>query len=155
MSLSDLAAIAEVTASVGVIASLLFLAIQIRKASAVDNSSNILETVKALSNWAKEFSKDEEWMNFCLRGLEDYESLSEQERLRFNYAMNSIVILVESVVLSEKLGVIGKEELAAGSSWVETFAKKKGFRDWWRARGRNTFTSTFVEFVEGLDQFET
>ena len=144
MSLSDYAAIAELVAAVGVIASLIFLAIQIRKGAATENSNNILETVRALSDWSKDYSSDEERMKVCLKGFADYRSLTELESEQFNFAMISIVILVESVVLSRKLGVIGDEELAAGTSWIDNLAEHDGFRDWWFARGRKRFTAGTV-----------
>ncbi len=155
MTLTDYAAIAELIAASGVIASLLFLAVQVKKGSATDNSSNILATVRALSDWSKDFSSNDELAKVCRKGFKDYGSLSEIESERFHYAMVSIVILVESVVLSNKLGVIGEEELTAGTSWIVNFAANKGFRDWWHSRGRKTFTKTFVEYVENLEALET
>jgi len=154
MSLSEIAAIAELIASVGVIASLLFLAVQIRKGSAAENSANVVATVRAFSDWAKEFGANEEWAELCHKGLDDYEGLSDIEQARFSNIMTSLVILVESVVLSNKLGVIGEEELAAGLGYLERYAKHKGFRDWWFSCGRNMFTKTFVKYVENLDQIK-
>ncbi len=84
MNWDAIGAVGEAIGAVGVIASLLYLAAQVRagrRASAVESK---LESTRLLNDFVDSLIKSPELNALFLRGLTEIDSLSEEEYLRFS-----------------------------------------------------------------------
>ncbi len=110
MTLEDLGNLGEFVGAIGVVASLLYLAFQIRQnTSQMEQNTRSTEfaTLNALVQDAQQFrllvAQDAECMRIYREGLRDFESLNEEERWRFGalmqYLFNNFLMHWRSVDL--------------------------------------------------------
>ena len=93
-------AIGEVVGGIAVIATLLYLAIQVRQnAESVRNAAS-LSVNEGLAEINRRLSNDSEFAALWLRGLKDYRGLSDVERARFAaYALDimNLAVYVDNI----------------------------------------------------------
>ena len=94
-------AIGEVVGGVAVIATLLYLAVQIRQnARSVRNAAS-LSVNEGLAEINRRVSNDPEFADLWLRGLKDYGGLTGVERMRFgSYALDilNLAVYVDNII---------------------------------------------------------
>ena len=83
MSLENLYFIAEIVAALAVIASILYLAIQVKQSTAQNQASARFEFVRAMGEANLAIAQDESLAAILTKGVNDFESLSKNERIRF------------------------------------------------------------------------
>ena len=147
MSLEDLGNIGEFVAAVGVIISLIYLALQIRQntASVRTSTQHQLASVFAAANVIMGSSPDAGWV--FLRGLQDPDELTEEEVFRFWCLFQATCRLYENVFYQRQAGALGDP---AWFGWVQSMKATfsgPGARAWWQAR-RFMFHSEFCQFME-------
>ena len=147
MSLEDLGNIGEFVAAVGVIISLIYLALQIRQntASIRTSTQHQLASVFAAANVIMGSSPDAAWV--YLRGLQDPDELTEEEVARFASLLQAASRLYENVFYQRQAGALADP---AWFGWVQSMKATfsgPGARAWWKAR-RFMFHSEFCQFIE-------
>jgi hypothetical protein len=147
MSLEDLGNIGEFVAAVGVIISLIYLAVQIRQntASIRTSTQHQLGSVFANANVIMGSSPDAGWI--FLRGLRDPDELTEEEVFRFATLFQAASRLYENVFYQRQAGALDDP---AWFGWVQSMKATfsgPGARAWWKAR-RFMFHSEFCQFME-------
>jgi hypothetical protein len=83
MSIMEIAALAEIAGSMGVIATLIYLTVQVRQNTKSTRADTSFSINSALSNNLNAMRSDGEFAEIWLRGCKDLETLSDVERLRF------------------------------------------------------------------------
>ncbi len=100
MNWDAIGAVGEVVGGVAVIATLLYLAVQIRQnAQSVRNAAS-LSVNEGLAEINRRLSNDSEFADLWLRGLKDYRGLTNVERARFAaYALDmmNLAIYVDNI----------------------------------------------------------
>ncbi len=101
MNWEAIGAIGEVVGGVAVIATLLYLAVQIRQnAQSVRNAAS-LSVNEGLAEINRRVSNDPEFADLWLRGLKDYGGLTGVERMRFgSYALDilNLAVYVDNII---------------------------------------------------------
>jgi len=106
MNWEAVAAIAELLGAVGVIASLLYLAVQVRQNTRQTRLAAQQATVQELGVALRAQAQDREWAELLSRGIEDLEGLDKVERVQFLSHVGSILRLYESAYLHFKEGTL-------------------------------------------------
>ena len=110
MSISQIADLADLFAALGVIGSLLFVGIEVRR-----NTS-----LSKLQNWASLIDRfvgifsqttNIEFADVVARGRQDYEALTEAERIAYGGYLYSIVVGLEAFINFSRNEVHGKSEM--------------------------------------------
>lgn len=131
MNLESLGTIAEIIAAVGVIFSLLYLAKQIRTSSDTENARAF---ESAINSWhlATANLLDVKNRDLFMKGLADYESLSDNETLHFHAMSAHMIDRFEIMLQFEKLGITEKGHLTnmIGPFIMDLF-NYPGFRSYW------------------------
>src|SRR5258708_29918431 len=83
MNLNDLANIGKVIGAVAVVVSLFYVAHQIRQNTNAVRSATSQTVHEHFANWYHVLASDPVLSQIAAKGLRDYTSLSEQERVRF------------------------------------------------------------------------
>ena len=140
MTLSALAALSEIVASLGVIVSLLFVALELRKNTAQSRLSNYSDLVNRY-NAVYAATNDIRMSELIVRGRQSYAALSDAEKLSFGHYLEQICIANESSLVYDNslvhqkglsrtlwakhirfhLGFRGARE------WFEEFEQQRGF----------------------------
>ncbi len=95
MNLSYLANIADILAALGVIASLVFVGMQVRRNTLETRITNHQILSQRAIEWAENISANLQVAEIYNKGLADYEQLTQVERIRFNMIMMSILLIIE------------------------------------------------------------
>lgn len=106
MNWDAVAAVAELLGAAGVIASLLYLAVQVRQNTRQTRLAAQQATVQELGVALRAQAQDREWAELLSRGLDDIENLDKVERIQFLSHVGSILRLYESAYLHFKEGTL-------------------------------------------------
>ena len=104
MNWDALAAIAEILGAIGVLASLIYLAVQIRQNTIWLRQQAFQLSTNEVRHWAMQFSGSQQNAELFLRGQRDHGSLDATERLQFTMMIFEIC----SVWATYPVGFLGK-----------------------------------------------
>ena len=119
MTLSTLGSIADLLAACGVIASLVFVAFEIRKSSEQARMSNWNAVLSGLREH-KRRTDDPHVADLVVRGRADFDALTEAEKLAFGYWMEEMVQGYDGLIVHQKAIAVGAG--AARKAAVGAFA---------------------------------
>jgi len=149
MNWEAIGSIAEIIGAIGVIGSLLYVAIQIRDNS---NTNRILQRQNATNQLA-------EFMDLLLlnpelaeihdRGRVDPESLTTKELIRFRRLLRRGFWYLSAQHQQYVLGAIGEDEWNESFSVIKAYMTHRGVTEWWvDGHGRDTSSRSFAELVD-------
>ena len=147
MNWDALGAAAEIVGALGVLASLIYLAIQIRQNTTWLRQQAFQLSTNEVRQWAMQFSSSADSAEIFLRGQRDQGSLDQTERFRFTMMIFEICSVWATYQEHSDEDLLGLQDSAEKtiSLWIE----QGWFRDWW---GSNEFmfSVAFKRFVKGL-----
>jgi hypothetical protein len=150
MNWDAIGAVAELLAAFGVIASLIYLAVQIRQnTESVRMASHhgVTDQVQR-SNLA--FVQDAEIAELLARGLPDTSSLSDVDRIRFEGILLAIFRTYEELYQLHRKGLTDDELWDSREQSMMRWLSYPGVRSWWCGeRSVMVFTASFSAHVEG------
>jgi len=110
LSISQIADFADLLAALGVIGSLLFVGLEVRRNT---NLSKLENWASLIDRFVGIFSQTTnlEFADVVARGRQDYEALSEAERIAYGGYLYSIVVGLEAFINFSSNEVHGKSEM--------------------------------------------
>ena len=156
LSLEDLGNIGELISAVAVVVSLVYLASQIRQ-----NTRQIDENTRAAQAAAFDSSishafvarqmiiENEKVASIYLKGLDDPESLSDEDRLRFRLTIHNILWSLWNMQSQSQVGELSAETWSAQLETLRRISSSKGF-EWFWANYSGEFGSSFQRVVAEL-----
>lgn len=156
MSLQDLGSIGELIGAVAVVISLVYLASQIRQ-----NTRQIDENTKAAQAAAFDSSishaiaarqmiiENEDVAGIYLKGSDDPESLSDEDRLRYRLIMHNILWSLWNMQSQAAVGELSAETWSAQLETLRRIISSKGFQ-WFWANYSDELGSSFQRVVADL-----
>ena len=148
MNWEAIGAIAEGVGAAGVIASLLYLAVQVRSSTRASAVEAKLRTAEMLHVFIDRLIRDPELNDIYLRGLGDIESLSKSDYYRFtNLALNSFW-LFSANHFQYRTGALSENDWFEPRAIMLYWLRRPGCRVWWKKLGRSSFGPEFREYVD-------
>lgn len=140
MNLAEVTVLAELLAAAGVIASLVFVAFEIRKNTAQTRQAN-WGNVADRFNAVYAQTDDMELAELVVKGRQSYHDLSEAEKLVFGHYLEQLGIAIQALLVHgenlahgrEAMLVLAKKHLAfhlgfpGSRAWYEEFDKQRGY----------------------------
>jgi len=124
-------AIAELLAAVGVIASLIYLGIQIRQNTRTERARAFQDVFSSFTAQNHEMFSPQN-IDLLITGMRDFKSLSGGDKLRFDHLMLGYFNSLETTIFSRSAVLIGDETLENWAYSLRTrFLPYSGIRDWW------------------------
>lgn len=148
MKLETINAVAQLIAALGVIASLFYLAAQIRqntrsmRAIVVDALAHAM--VDLLSVQGPELTRA------FANVTENWEAASEEERLRALPFLFATFKLFENAWFQQRQGTLGAEQWQGWDAYIRTYYHRPGIKTWWSMRNP-AFASGFREYLEATE----
>ena len=96
MNWDAIAAVGEIAGTIAVLVTLLYLARQIRQSNRQDLLAAFQHTFDSLNGWCTHVSESTDLAPIVLRGRESYESLTDEERFRFDHIHIHLLNIIES-----------------------------------------------------------
>jgi hypothetical protein len=149
MTWEALAAIAQLAAVVGLIPSLIYLAVQVRE----QNKERRRDAVAVLTGqWAamvKTLVESSEFAEIYLRGIQQFDSISPAERLRFGAFLATFFKNSEGLYYYYKDGTLEAAHWAQVKRTMTDLASYLGTRAWWSVR-RHWHTEEFAALLDQI-----
>ena len=147
MNWEAIGAIAELLSGVGVLATLIYLAMQIRQNTDSVKESNYRNQTDRSIEHSRFVSGTPGMMSIYHRGMSSYTELTQEERWQFGTYMFSMFLDFQE---GYHLHVRGRSE---GTYWksmkynIFFYLSKHGGRAWWNSQGSKMLNEEFVNFV--------
>ncbi len=149
MDIMELGAIGELVGGVAVIASLLFVGIQVRHGNRLAQAERMQAHVDARNREVLAPLADQAFADTFRRGLHDFEPLSHSEQLVVHSQLARITNLDQTQFILGRSGVIEGRYAAAMQTIGVGILKSPGAQQWWRT-ARPAYLPDDVDPVERL-----
>ena len=149
MSLDDLGNIGELVAAIGVIASLIYLAVQIRQNTRSVRASTYHSVNRSAREAEMAVAGSETLAHTFRKGVREPESLTGDERLRFDLTMRTTVGWYEDVFFQYRQGMLTRDFWEVRRRGLLDLIQQPGASSWW-AKNSRLYTDSFVSEIGRL-----
>lgn len=146
MNIMELGAIGELVGGVAVIASLIFVGIQLRRSTNEEKLSSI-RTATRETGGAVQWFQDPERAEVWLQGMRDFESLAAVDKLRFSAILVHWFRVFEQIYYQSHSNSVEMESWHGFDRQLQDWAANPGFGHWWELR-KYWFGGGFQAHVE-------
>ena len=153
MTASEIATWSEIAASVAVLVTLVYLAIQIRQQTAAVRAASRQSLLEVHQNQLYKLVDTPG----IFASISDTEELTQEQTIQFHYWMAAALRSAEHEWLQYQSGALDEDTWAAYQSVVPFLLRTHRTRDWWKVVGRKIYHPGFVKLIEDAtaDQPET
>jgi hypothetical protein len=132
MTLDELGSLGEFLGALAVVASLVYLAFQIRQ----NTRSVKINTFQALAETRTEFAsviaENREVSTLLFAGLRDFQALEEDDRIRFGFLIYKLLAGIENQLFQYRQAELPQEQFEQTRGILRWYARAPGFRAWWK-----------------------
>ena len=146
MSIEALGNIGDFIGGIGVIVTLIYLAVQIRQNTIATRTDSYQAVITSASDWSREMSVNAEIADILLRGGREYETLEPLEKMRFSLAMSSFFRNMENLHSKFRNGAVDADVWSGWANRTHSFLTGPGTRRWWE-RNAAAFSPEFQRFL--------
>ena len=144
---SALGAVAEMVAAAGVIATLMYLAAQVRQNTMALRASTFQNVIGYATGFAEGVARDGELASLLLTGMTDLASLDETENLRFHFQLVALLRRYENLHYQTRIGLLDATEWEGLRASLDFMMRRPGSRAWWKSNA-TLFNSSFRDFMQ-------
>jgi hypothetical protein len=149
IDLQSLAYLGEVIGGVAVVASLLYLALQVRQSARAQQTENYARALERVSSMQSALSQDSDLARIFAKGVQDASQLTALEKIRFTWSLYEAFGAFEFMFHTYETNEIAEEVWERWSLTVAWWLHFPGVRQWWSNRPVR-FTESFTLFVESV-----
>ena len=151
ITLEQASLIAEIIGGIAVIASLVYLGIQVRDNSVSVRNQTFQSFILGFK-WMEQCTSDAEVARIYMEGRGDFNRLEPVEQVRFGGLMAQLLLSMESSLDAEKRapGLFKPEAIDAMQRLISRHLQQPGVQQWWRQEGHEFFAIDFKTRVDGL-----
>ena len=147
MSLETLNSVAQIVAALGVIASLFYLAMQIRQNTKSQRSVVVDSLTSSLINLLGPQAHDVEFTRAFARVIKDWGGASDEDRARSVAVLLAVFKLSENAWFQKCQGTLDAEQWKGWDAYARTYFHLPGVQSWWQLR-RGAFAPGFRDYIE-------
>ena len=151
MNWEAIGAIGEIVGAIAVVVTIGYLAVQIRQNTRSVRAATHHSAMRGASDTQNIFAQSEDLAQIYYRGMQDYERLTAEERIRFDGAVRSMFMYYEDTFFQFQHSTIDHHLWEARKSGMMTHLGRPGIASWWKRASRH-FSEPFVSFTEQLLQ---
>lgn len=149
MTLAELSEISQTLGSAAVVASLIFVGVQIRQNTKATQAASHQAVSEALNRINLLWARNSEVTRVWLSGLNDRAALTPEERWRFDSTVRAYLHVCETMYTQAALGAGDMGIVLAEENGIKTVFSSAGVREWW-AENPFGFSTEFRGYVERL-----
>ena len=149
IDINAIANAAEIVGGVAVIASLLFVARQMRENNKSAREANYIQVMQHNKDMGRLIGSDVGMANLYRRGCDDFMGLNPDERWQFGSLMMAMFCDFNQQHTLYNQRRLDQQFWNAIEHNMKFYLARKGVRDWWRSQPFQ-FDLSFVEYVDAL-----
>ena len=147
MQWDAIAAIGSVLGALGIILTVVFLAVQVRRNTAATQSQTYQVACSALAEFGAMLGRDPAVCRVWRIGLSKPEELEDNQYYQFAYLGISLLRRYENAFFQYHAGLIDDDFWDGHKNNLLWYFHQPGFQRWWKER-RQTFSVTFRDYLE-------
>jgi hypothetical protein len=148
MNWEAIGAIGEIAGAIGVIATLLYLSVQVRSSTLASKVESKLAATRMYTDFLSGLIQSPEINEIYLRGRKDMSSLTPDEFYRFsNLALQSFSFFSAGYFQYFR-GTLHESDWYENLAVIRFWLRGKGCQQWWVKVGMHMYGSEFVTFIE-------
>ena len=136
MTIEQLGSTGEFVAAIATIVTLIYLSIQIRANTKVAKAESRRTTTAQAGEFSALIADSSELASILLRGLASMDSLSPEDRVRFNFLFSMLVSQTQSTFEDYELGIVDLQTFETVCSPVFNMLSAPGGFQWWQDWGK-------------------
>ena len=136
MNWEALSAITEVIGVLLVVVSVAYLAVQVHQSNQMALAESEREILENWANAVAGISADDRTTDIFMRGLDDFESLSNLEKTRFSVILQRLINTYISAVRMDAKSLVDSKEVRIFEDICFAMILTPGGRQWWEKIGR-------------------
>lgn len=153
LSLSDIGNLAEAIAAVGVIISLVYLAVQIRQNTHAMKAASYQDLAEGITDWQSQIVQNESLARIYLQGVEDPNKLAQEEQLRFEMFIGNIFAKFDVAVDLYQRHMIDEKAMTPYTRVILSMLEAPGVADWWKT-SQSFFSDDLRSYINAQIGFE-
>jgi len=141
----------EFLGGIAVVISLIYVGLQVRASVKQSQLDSYTKFAELFTNWTSSIYSNTDSMHIFASGLADYDSLNEEDKIRFNLMMGMYFGIVDTVMAHENKGIYQYPD--AYQRHLEMalhYYLMPGVRQWWDQGGRNLPYPHIAQYLENL-----
>ena len=155
MTIMELGALGEFVGSIGVVVTLVYLAVQIRQNTGMMRTQTIQARVDSFQTRVAPILSSSEFTSLVVRGDEDPSSLDEIEARQYRTYAQTIFRSWQANFESYRYGMMSQQDKEGTENAIRFFLSRRGFRQSWETM-QGTLPSDFQAWINSLsDSAET
>ena len=147
MTLNELGNIGEFISSIGVVVSLIYLAVQIRKNTETERTSTYQSVVSDFGSLNRTMAGNAELSFLYVKAMENFGELDSVEKARVSQLFFATFHYFENMFYQHKKGYLEEDVWRGWKRLMLTYYVRPGFQTWWSIR-RDVFSESFGEFLD-------
>ena len=154
MNWDAIGAVAEALGALGVIASLVYLATQLKSNALASTVEAKLTTIRFMTDFNRDLIMDPSLFELWNRGSKDLQDLSDDEFARFSNLNLSAFWFFSAAFYQFEVGKLTRGDLFEMEQIMGFWLSRSGVMEWWKKFGRTRFNPAFVDYIEAnfMDQ---
>ncbi len=148
MNWEAVGALGELVGAVAVVATLVYLARQVKTSSRTSAIESRVSNQRSYSEFLGQLIADPKLDEMYKRGRKDFSALTEEERARFTNLALQTYSNISSAYFQYSQGVLDEEGWHEYRAILRYWSGAKGTQDWWESVGQYFFSPTFRSVVE-------
>ena len=132
MTIDELGSVGELVGAIATVATLLYLALQIRQSTAATRQTALYQAIESGSHVRREFVQNPDASSLYLRGCRDPDSLSPEDYLRFYMLVLTIFEQARLIFLQHQAGAASEAEWQMTGGWLGSVISEPGGARIWQ-----------------------
>ena len=147
MDIMELGAIGEMVGGVAVLATLVYLAIQVRQSTSQSKQDAVISAARDFPTKLSALTESEENAELLRSGLHNFNALTPNQAARFNSLLLGLFSAFAGVIDVHSAGLIPVDEFEAAERCFVQFITTPGGREWWE-QTKHIYPSRLVEVTD-------
>ena len=147
MTISELGSIGELIGAAATVATLLYLALQIRASNLAAKRQSLNDIRDRLIQWHARLVGSPDLFRSWVDGTKSYHNLQIEEQVKFALLAGEIFSACEPTIDAGKSGGIKQESVEGAKEIIYQLLRNKGIREYWEVCGCKVLAADFVEEV--------
>lgn len=149
MNWDAVGAIGEIVGAVAVIATLIYLTIQIREGTRATRAAAVTDATGAVQAWYMELGRNKEAADLMFDGMANPDAFSKAKQFQFIMLVHSVFLGFQRTYFLSHAGTLDAGLRDSIGTAIQVVNRQPGIRFYWRQR-KAFFQPEFVEWVESL-----
>ena len=153
LGLDQVTNIAEIMAAIATVATLFYLAVQIRKSNTLQSAESRRATINASLPLASIIGQSTESAAVFSKGMAEYSTLTSEEKMQFHFLFSMLASQNELMYTDSKLGLSDWALFEASERAFLPLLATPGGRAYWRVRGNYHGPEYSAHISERLEHY--